>query len=273
LSEPRDESGWAGKSARWAESAPATVSTRDAPNQLLIELAGIRPGDRVLDLASGTGEPAISIALHVGAAGSVMATDATAAMLDAARRRAAKLDLKNIRFEVRAMEDLAFEDRSFDAVTCRFGLMHATNPLAGLQRARRMLRPGKKAACMVHGPSDRNHLWTAVHTVAPAFLGIDDSRSFERHFRFSGEGELAGLLRGAGFTDVREKEVITRHRYIVGEPFWSRTLNRGYGDRLDELDDSRKARLEARIADAFQTYLKDDAYELLTSERVAVGTA
>ncbi len=264
---------WAEKSVQWAKAAPATVSKSDAENQLLIEGAGIEPGDAVLDLASGTGEPAISIALHVGAAGSVTATDATSSMLDVARRRADRLDLDNISFEVCPMEELPFDDRSFDAVTCRFGLMHADDAVAGLKQARRVLKPGKKAACMVHGPSERNDQWTVLNSVAAVFFEIDNRRKFERHFMFSGDGEAAELFRSAGFGDVREKEVVARISRKAGEVFWSEALNRGYGDRMDTLDETLKAELDARLAAAFRRCLKGDAYQLLTSQRVVVGTA
>ena len=268
--ERRTDRSWAEKSAQWAKAAPETVSINDAENQLLIERAGIQPGDAVLDLASGTGEPAISIALHVGATGSVTATDATPGMLDVARRRTDRLVLDNMSFEVCAMEDLPFDDRSFDAVTCRFGLMHADDAVAGLKQARRVLRPGKRAACMVHGPSEQ---WTVVNSVAAAFFEIDGGRSFERHFKFSGDGEAAKLFRSAGFVDVHEEEVVARKSRKAGDVFWSGMLNRGYGDRIDTLDETLKAELNARFAAAFRRCLKGDTYHLLISQRVVVGTA
>ena len=119
---------WADRAAAWNRTAPEGASTNDGPNQLLIEWAGIAPGHAALDLASGTGEPAISIALHVGEAGSVTALDANREMLAGAERRAAHLGLANMEFVVVPMEDMAFADHRFDAVTCRFGLMHADSP-------------------------------------------------------------------------------------------------------------------------------------------------
>ncbi len=267
------EQGWAEKSVLWAKTAPLTVSTSDAANQLLIELAGIGPGDTVLDLASGTCEPAISIALHVGESGSVVATDATPSMLDVARRRAERLGLKNIGFEVCPMEELSFEDASFDAVICRFGLMHANDALGGLKQALRVLKPGGKAACMVHGPSERNDRWTIVHTVVPAFFKIDSRKRIERHFRFSGAGELAELFQRAGFADIRDKEITTRVSKKAGEVFWSRMLNKGYGDRIATLDEALEADLNHTIAAAFRRCLNGDTYELVASQRVVVGTA
>src|SRR5690606_2241998 len=102
-------------------------------NRPLIEAAQVRSGARVLDLASGAGEPAIPIARAVGPSGEVVATDLVPEMLKGARRRAAEEGLANIRFEQADMEALPFADESFDAVTCRIGLMYAPDPLRALK--------------------------------------------------------------------------------------------------------------------------------------------
>jgi ubiquinone/menaquinone biosynthesis C-methylase UbiE len=264
---------WEEKSVEWAKTALATVSKDDVPNQLLIELASIRAGDTVLDFASGTGEPAISIALHVGRTGHVIATDVTPNMLKAARQRADRLDLKNMSFKICKMEELPFENHSFDAVTCRFGVMHAADPLAALREARRVLKLGKKAACMIHGPTESNTLWATVHMVAPDFLRIDDSKRVERHFKFSKGNELAELFRIAGFRDIGEKELCRKDVRNEGERFWTQLLSRDYGNVIDALDETCKTELYDRMAAAFQKYRKADAYELLASQRVIFGTA
>jgi len=264
---------WDEKSVEWRKLAFETVSRDDAPNQLLIRSAGIRLGDSVLDLASGTGEPAISIALHVGAAGHVTATDLTSNMLATARERAERLDLGNMGFEVCPMEELPFGDRTFDAVTCRFGVMHASDPLAALKEAKRVLRPGRTAAFMIHGPSGANTLWTTVHTVAPTLLQIDDSKRVEHHFKFSEGAELADLFRTAGFVTVGEEQLRRTDVRSDGEPFWKPLLTRDYGKLIESLDETRRATLYERVAAAFEQYRKDDAYELLTSQRVIFGTA
>jgi len=264
---------WEEKSAEWKKMAPETVSKDDAPNKLLINLAEIRAGDTVLDLASGTGEPAISIALHVGGNGRVMATDLTPNMLNTVRQRAQRLDLGNMSFEVCRMEALPFEDRSFDAVTCRFGVMHTSDPLAALKEARRVLKPGKKAAYMVHGPRESNTLWTTVHLVAPRLLQIDDSKRVEHHFRFSEGDELAELLRTAGFDAIVEKQLCRTDVKSDGEPFWNQLLNRDYGKLIEASNETRQAELYDEMAAAFREYQKAGAYKLLTSQRVILGTA
>ena len=91
---------WGARGAFWDKNAPTGESVAVDLNQILIGLTSIAAGDQVLDLASGSGEPAISIALKVGARGSVTALDAHAEMLAGAERRASALGLNNITFEI-----------------------------------------------------------------------------------------------------------------------------------------------------------------------------
>lgn len=262
---------WEEKSVEWKKAAYETVSKDDEPNQMLIDLAGIRAGDTVLDLASGTGEPSISIALHVGGKGRVVATDMTPGMLDTARQRADRLELDNMSFEVCGMEALPFDDRSFDAVTCRFGIMHSSDPRAALKEARRVLKPGKKAAYIVHGPRDSNTLWTTVHVAAPRLLQIDESERVEHHFKFSEGDELAELFRTAGFDTIEEDQLCRTVVKSGGEPFWDQLLTRDYGKLIDALDETHQAEVRDGMAAAFREYQEAGAYKLLTSQRFIIG--
>ncbi len=264
---------WEERSVEWKKNAYESVSKDDAPNQMLIELAGIQVGDTVLDLASGTGEPAISIALHVGLKGRVVATDMTPNMLDAARQRAERLELDNMRFEVCRMEALPFDDKSFDAVTCRFGIMHSADPLTALKEARRVLKPGKKAAYMVHGPPDSNTLWTTVHVAAPRLLHLDDSKRVAHHFRFSEGDELADLMQTAGFDVVADDQLCRTVVENRGERFWNKLLFRDYGNHIDALDEARQADVHDGMEAAFGEFQEAGEYRLRTAQRFLVGAA
>jgi ubiquinone/menaquinone biosynthesis C-methylase UbiE len=267
------EVAWAQRAKHWADAAPKSKSTNDEPNQLLIELAAIEAGDHVLDLASGTGEPAISIALKVGEAGSVIASDANADMLSAARRRADALRLANISFEVCRMEELPFEDDRFDAVTCRFGLMHAEDAAKALAGARRVLKPGGRIAVMVHGPAEKNTIYPLVRSTLFAFLGEEDTSRAVRRFRFSGAGELTELLTSAGFADVEEREISNTVTKPRAEKFWHTMLERAFGPKVAPLDEIQRQSLDRAIEKAFERYLDGDEYRLQSTERVARGTA
>lgn len=264
---------WATRGAYWTKTAPDTVSTTDDLNQLLITLAGIEAGSRVLDIASGAGDPAISIALKVGAEGSVTALDASPVMLAGARKRAAKLDLGNISFEDGRMESLPFDDATFDAVTCRFGLMSAEDPVVALQGARRVLKTGKKAAYMTHGPRETNTLYSVMRPAVHDFLGEEDTGGAERRFRFSKEGSLEKVFKAAGFTHIEEREVAKTLTRQKGDRFWQTMLTRAFGARLEGFDDERMEALHGCIEKAFEPYLNGDEYALLSTDMAAHGVA
>lgn len=97
-------------------------------NERLIELAGIEEGYRVLDIATGTGEPAITAAKKVGDKGYVLATDISPQMLSIAKRRANSLGLESIiEFKEGDAETIDLPASSFNAVLCRWGLMFFPN--------------------------------------------------------------------------------------------------------------------------------------------------
>src|SRR5437763_16946886 len=98
-----------------------------AVTQRLARHARILPGMQVLDLASGTGDPAISLARLVGPKGKVTATDLSAGMVDVARVNASRSGVVNIDFRQADMQVLPFADSSFDAVTSKIGIMYAVD--------------------------------------------------------------------------------------------------------------------------------------------------
>src|ERR1041384_4905218 len=92
-------------------------------SEALIDDAEIAPGNSVLDVATGPGEPALRIAKLVGSSGEVVGIDSVAGMIDASRRTAEQLSLHNAKFEVAGADSLPFPGNRFDAVVCRFGIM------------------------------------------------------------------------------------------------------------------------------------------------------
>ena len=129
---------WAERAPFWEQQAETVTEMADRFNQPLLDSVDIGPGHRVLDLASGAGEPALTIARRVSPEGSVTATDLVDDMLAGARRRADAARLDNIRFRQADMENLPFPDQSFDRLTCRFG-----------HHVRAVTRPGSRrgASC------------------------------------------------------------------------------------------------------------------------------
>src|SRR5262249_50655681 len=115
---------------KWSESASYWDKYRDVIVEMfrpvtraLIEDAGIARGNGVLDVATGPGEPALSIAELVGPGGSVVGTDVVPEMVEAARREAGRRKLEHVRFETAFTDSLPFPSGTFDAAVCRFGVM------------------------------------------------------------------------------------------------------------------------------------------------------
>ena len=264
---------WAARAEGWNKTSPESVSTSDQHNQRLIAAAEIAPGSVVLDVASGTGEPAISIARHVGETGSVTATDSTPEMLHGARRRAATLDLTNISFVVADMVRLPYSDNHFDAVTCRFGIMFPLNAVGAAAEARRVLAPGRKAAYMVHGPYDDNTQHKVVREATLKFRGREFPKGRVQRHRFGDTGAISRVLTAAGFADVEEHEFKEIREIPSGEPFWRITLERSYASDYRAMSPDEKEALDRTIQEALRPCLENGVYRLQTHARMGVGTA
>src|SRR5882757_9372034 len=108
----------------------------------LFSAASVAMGERVLDVACGTGLVALEAARVVGAKGWVTGVDLAGKMVAAARQRAAALGLSNVTFQRMDAQELELPDAGFDVVLCALGLMYVFDPVAALSEMRRVLRPG-----------------------------------------------------------------------------------------------------------------------------------
>jgi len=136
----REVTGQWGESAFYWEKYRAVIRQMFAPvTRALMEDAGIISGSAVLDVATGTGEPALSIADLVGPAGRVVGTDAVPEMVEAARREGRRQKRDNVSFAVAFSDSLPFTDNTFDAGVSRFGVMFFPSPVDGVRDILRVL--------------------------------------------------------------------------------------------------------------------------------------
>ena len=136
----------------WSEfndRADAHISAR------LVELAEVRPGSRVLDIAAGYGEPALTAARKAGPEGRVVATDISAEMLAFGRERAAAAGLSTIEFVQADASALDFQQASFDAAVSRWGIIFEPDAEAAAGRIRGFLEPGARIAISSWGEPDQ----------------------------------------------------------------------------------------------------------------------
>jgi len=174
--------------------------------EALVEYAAPRPGMNVLDLASGTGEPGITLAQRVAPGGQVTAVDLNAELLELAAQRARNRNLTNFSIQQADAHELPFPDQSFDLATCRFGVMFFRNVNQALAELRRLLKTGARACFAVWGSIDQPY-WETTMKIVQKYAGGDLLEPGGADpFRFSAEGSLSRALGAAGFRDVEESE-------------------------------------------------------------------
>jgi len=189
-------------SEKW--KAKSAVMGKDV-TEALVEYAQPKPGMRVLDLASGTGEPAVSLAVRVGAQGHVTALDLSAELLDIAEKRALERGLDNFSTQQADAQALPFADSSFDLATCRFGVMFFRDAVSALLELRRVLRAESRACFLAWGAFDQPYWRSTMGVVHRHVGGPLLPPSGPDPFRFAAPGSLSDVLQSAGFRDVQEE--------------------------------------------------------------------
>jgi enediyne biosynthesis protein CalE5 len=211
---------WDSAATGWRKWSELIDEAASHVSERLVELAGVEPGARVLDVAAGYGEPSLTAARRAGPEGSVVATDISAEMLAYGRERAAAAGLDNIEFNEADASSLNFPDGSFDAALSRWGIIFEPDGEAAAARVRGFLKPGARMAISSHGPPERVPflaipMRTAMERleVPPPPPGTPGPLS-----RPTPEA-ISGLLEGGGFSDVRVEEAEVTFEWASPEEF------------------------------------------------------
>jgi ubiquinone/menaquinone biosynthesis C-methylase UbiE len=179
----------------------------------LIEIAAIREGDRVLDVACGTGLVTFRAADLAGRSGAVVATDISDAMIAALKEEAGRRRFSNVTATRMDAEVLDLPDASFDIALCALGLMYVPDAVAALREMRRVLRPGGRAVAAVWGPRHRCG-WAEIFPIVESRVQSDVCPMF---FQLGVGDCLAGTLEKAGYRDVTAECVSTLLHYESAE--------------------------------------------------------
>lgn len=202
---------------KWSELIDTAAS---GISERLVELAGVEPGSRVLDVAAGYGEPSLSAARRAGAEGRVVATDISAEMIAFGRERAAAAGLDNIEFVESDAASLEFPEGSFDAALSRFGIIFEPDAEAAAARIRDFLEPGARMAISSWGPPDRVPFLAIPMRTAMQRLGVPPPPPGTPGPLSRPTPEaLGGLLEGGGFSDVEVEEANVTFEWESPEEF------------------------------------------------------
>jgi SAM-dependent methyltransferase len=181
--------------------AKSAAMGRDV-TQALVDYARPEPGMKVLDLASGTGEPAISLASRVLPGGHITALDLSQDLLDITAQRAKGRDLTNISTHQADAHHLPFPDASFDLITSRFGVMFFDH--RALSEAHRVLKPAAHACFLAWGPFGQP-FWSSMMGVVHKFAGGPLLPPGQDPFKYAQPGSLSEALLAAGFQQIDEE--------------------------------------------------------------------
>jgi SAM-dependent methyltransferase len=176
----------------------------------LVDRVGLRRGERVLDVACGTGVVAHAAAERVGRAGRVAGIDINAAMLGVARAVPAGAGAR-IGWVQGSVLSLPFAEASHEAVLCQLGLQFVHDPPAALAQMRRVLAPGGRLGLNVYGPIEHNPATFALAQALDRHLGPDASRIKRAEHALADAALLRTLAAGAGFTQIT---VVTETRTV-----------------------------------------------------------
>ena len=189
-------------SEKW--KAKSAAMGRDV-TEALVDYAHPLPGMNVLDVASGTGEPAITIASRIGPDGHVTASDLSADLLQIAAERARQRGFKHLSTQQANAQSLPFPDNSFDLATSRFGVMFFSDTERAFREVLRVLKPGARACFAVWGSKGQPYFSSSIGVVHRNVGGPLIASGGPDPFLFSEAGSLSGAMRMAGFAEVREE--------------------------------------------------------------------
>lgn len=219
------------------EFVPALFA-RWAP--ITVDAAGVSRGDRVLDVACGTGVVTVEAASRAGTTGAVVGLDPNEGMLAVARER------DDIDWREGIAEALPFDDGIFDAVTCQFGLMFFDDKPAGLSEMRRVAKPGGRAVATVWESADTSDGWGPMIALLDRLFGPAPGDVLRVPFSLGDRDVLTRLLAAGGWEGASVTHRAARTTFdSIGH--WVHVQLRGWA--LSDLIDEDGERTLAKAAE------------------------
>ncbi len=234
----------------------------------LVRFAALQVGDRVLDVACGTGVVARLASQQVGATGTVAGLDVNPGMLAVAR--SATPSGMAIEWHEASAEAMPLPDRSFDIVLCQMGLQFMPDKHAALREMRRVLVRGGRLIINLPGPTPR--LFAIMGEALERHLGAESAGFVNLVFSLHDTAEIQNLVSGSGFHDVSVQSDTKSLRLPAPKEFlWQYVHSTPLAGAVAQLDDDRRSSLERDIVANWREFVEDRT--LMLRVRLVVATA
>ena len=242
--------------------------------QAIVEAAHVQPGMRVLDIACGTGEPAISLAALLAGDGEVVGVDISPEPLKIAEERATQRGLSNAIFQQADAHALPFPDNSFDCITSRLGIMFFADLPRALSEMRRVLKPEGRAILLVWGPFEQPYFHTTIGTALRMLPNAVMPESGRKMFALADGDRLTQALEQAGFLQVKEELVTVPWTWIgTPEEIWEyfQNVTVPFASLLQSIPAERRAEIDAAVLKAISQYCDGTSIKFTATVNIAVA--
>lgn len=268
----REQSGWqlAGTAPELFERfiVPAFMET----SQALVALAALKAGDRVLDVASGTGIIARLAASAVGTTGTVVGADVNEGMLNMARKVPQNHEGPPIVWEQCDASSLTFPDASFDVVLCQYGLEFFADRAAGLRELARVLASDGRLVVRVWRALERQPFYVALMEALDRHVRVGAGDLIRAAFQLSSADELRDLATDAGFRDVHVRLTTNPLRFPSLEDYVLGYLSATpIASDVAAMEASDRVALTEDVASALQYFIDDGGLAVPTESHVVMA--
>jgi SAM-dependent methyltransferase len=265
---------WAHLAAGWEKWDSVITDQLGPVGAAMIEHLDLGRDHRHLDIASGTGEPGLSIATLLPH-GRVVLTDLVAEMLDIAARRARARGIENVETRVCSADELPFDDATFDSVSVRFGYMFFPDVAKATAEFARVLKPGGRLCSSVWVKPEENP-WTtiAMQAIATEVAVAPPDRDGPNMYRCAAQGSVSALYEAAGLHDVAEWDVGVELVTESPEQYWemiSEHVSLAVA-ALAQVDEAARERIRADAIVKVSAFETDGKVRVPGLARCIVGT-
>lgn len=240
---------WNKSSGGWKKWDPFMMNFLKPVGDEMISMLGVENGHHILDIATGTGEPGISIAKMLDG-GKVVGTDLSEDMLTVAIENATKQGICNFETVCCDVSAMPFDNQTFDAISCRCGFMFFPDMDVALSEMIRVLKPGGRIIAAVWNVPQKN-FWIAVsmETMISRLQLKPPAPGAPGLFRCAEQGYMTALFRKAGLQYIHEKEVAGKLSCNTIDTYWNFISEVASPTAFSKADESIKQQIKNEVLD------------------------